>query len=328
MEIKKTDITPQQVELKDIDTSPGPYCMTFGFDLNPLILSIESVGLINSPLLIEERNGILTIVAGYRRINALKSMGCHKIPCRVLPESGLSPLESLLTNLHDNLVTRKLNEVEKGMVLNRLDKMVSRPEIIEHYMPLLDLPSHEPTLLMYVNIEARLEKEIKEYLVQGPLSLQSVDLLLKMEHDARTSVAKVILFLKFNINQQRQFIDYIIDITNANKISIQELLHSNSIQNIISDTQMNNPQKGRAVLQVLKSRRYPLLVQSEMVFKKMVSGLDLPKGVNISAPPYFESPQYRLEVLFKDGKQLAENIKRLSCTRGLEGLRNPWEEGV
>ena len=59
-----------QVNIKDIDDRPGPYCMSFGFDLEPLTESIRRVGLINSPLLVRNGNGELDIVIGYRRIRA------------------------------------------------------------------------------------------------------------------------------------------------------------------------------------------------------------------------------------------------------------------
>jgi len=69
-----TEITPQPVLLSNIDDSPGPCCMSFGFDLNPLIQSIERVGLINPPLLKRDNHGSITIITGYRRIKALKSL--------------------------------------------------------------------------------------------------------------------------------------------------------------------------------------------------------------------------------------------------------------
>ncbi len=42
------------VEVNQINENPGPYCMSFGFDLKPLIRSIEKFGLINSPIVTKD----------------------------------------------------------------------------------------------------------------------------------------------------------------------------------------------------------------------------------------------------------------------------------
>ena len=313
------------VDIKKIDSRPGPYCMSFGFDIKPLIRSIERVGLANSPLAVENGHRKLTVVVGYRRIQALKSLGWNKIPCRVLKKSELSPLKCLLLNLHDNLSVRRLNDVEKGMALRRLSSWIKKNEILEHYMPLLDLPSHEPTLLFYLKLERDLEEEIKQYLVKGHLSLHAAKTLLAIDPDARFRLFQLISTLKLNINQQKHLLDYMSDVSHNENKSILDLLEEGPIDNICSDRRMNNPQKARAVIRFLRSKIFPALIGSEATFKKMVSRLDLPEGVTINFPPFFESPHYRLEVLFKDGKDLNEKIGRLSRTEALKGLCDPWE---
>ncbi|MFH1294113.1 MAG: hypothetical protein ABIJ44_08305, partial [Pseudomonadota bacterium] len=81
-------------------------------------------------------------------------------------------------------------------------------------------------------------------------------------------------------------------------------------------------------LKLLRGRRFPSLVKAEKAFKKKVSSLDLPKSASIHAPPYFEEPHYRLEVLFREGKELRETINRLNLTEGLDKLGDPWEKDV
>ena len=90
---------------------------------------------------------------------------------------------------------------------------------------------------------------------------------------------------------------------------------------------MNNPQKTKAILLYLRSKRLPLLVGAERAFKRKVSTLGLPKGVRIKASPSFEGPDYCLEVRFREGRELAERIKYLSRIKGLEELDSSWEAG-
>ena len=329
MQIQKTIDSPVRlVDLKNIDDRPGPYCMSFGFNLSLLIQSIEQVGLTNSPMMIEDKQGRLTVITGHRRILALRSLGWINIPCRIIGESELSPLECLCLNLYDNLTTRKLNEVEKGMVLSHLTLWVPRAEVIEHYMPLLGLPSHEPTLDLFTTLEKELNKDVKEHLVQGMLSMQSVKSLLDMKHESRLLVFTLMSTLRLNINQQAQLVEYLAELSHIKSTAISDLLGDPPIGRICSDIRMNNPQKAKALLGYLRSIRFPTLVDAERVFKNRISGLGLPEGVRVNAPPYFEQPGYRLQVSFKDGKELKNKIERLSRIQGLEDLGDPWKEQV
>lgn len=325
---KITSIESQLVNANKIEVFPGPYCMSFGFDIRPLAQSIDRVGLVNCPLLIENKNAELTVIVGYRRIHALKTLGWDRIPCGILSESEVSPLECLLLNLYDNLATRKLNEVEKGMVLNRLHSQVPRKEMLEVYMPLLELPSNESALLFFIKFEQELDTDIKEYLVQKMISLQTAKMLLKMESDERKHVFNFMSNIKFNINQQKQFIDNIIDLSVIENKSTHELLNEPSLKGVLVNKHSNNPQKAKAILKLLRDRRFPSLVKAEKAFKKKVSSLNLPKSASIHAPPYFEEPHYRLEVLFKDGKELRETINRLNLTEDLDELDDPWEKDI
>jgi ParB family transcriptional regulator, chromosome partitioning protein len=316
------------IDTDRINDSPGPYGMSFGFELTPLVRSIKRVGLVNVPVLIEDGKGTKTVISGYRRIQAIKSLKWDHVPCRVLQESEFSPLECLLLNLHENLATRSLNNVEKGMVLSHLNSYLPLTEIMKDYMSLLDLPSHEETFDLFLKIEKELDENIKIYLAQGHISLQVVRMLLDMDPVSRLPVFGLISQLKLNINQQIQIINYIIDISHITKTTVIEFLKDHPLENIYLNDNLNTPQKAKAVLRLLRTRRFPSLTEAEKTFNKMVSKLDLPKRVRIDPPLFFESPDYRLEILFREGKELREKIGRLFKMDGIEELGNPWERGV
>lgn len=323
---EKTMIPACLIDADKISDFPGPYCMSFGFDLEPYNRSIKEIGLLNTPLLIKNKDGELDIVSGYRRIQAIKALKWDKIPCRILSEPSLSALECLLLNLHDNLSTRRLNVVEKCMLLSRLIEHLPDFEIIKHYMPLLDLPSHEETLRFYITIEKELDVNMKKHLALKRLTLQSAKMLLEVDPESRTSICSLISNLKLNSNQQKQLIDYVIDISRISETPISDIINKGSIEKICVDQNLNTPQKGRAVLKFLRGRRLPSLTAAESTFKKMVSGLDLPEGVRIKPPRFFEDPHYQLEVSFREGKELKEKIGSISSKEGLKNFGNPWEK--
>lgn len=321
-----TEITPEPVDPGLFDDRPGPYCMSFYPDLAPLIKSIQQVGLLNSPLIREEGEGDLTIISGYRRILALKTLAYTSIPCRVMKKSEISPLNALLVNLYENLASRTLNEVEKGMVLGRLITYLPRTQVIKEYMTLLGLSSHQDTLDFYVKLDQDLENVVKEEVVKGNISLPSVRELLEMDKNSRLSICSLMKDIKFNLNQQRQLLEYLDDLSNISGKSIPSLLEDTEVQGITMSERLNSPQKAKNLLRLLRARRFPTLVQAEQDFKRKISKLDLPDGVEINIPAFFEGPNYELRILFKEGEELREKLHQIYEDPGLGELTNPWED--
>ena len=138
-----SDVLERQIPLNRISEDPGPYCMSFRSDLDPLCRSIKKIGLIYPPLVIRGDGGKMDVVIGFRRILALKSLKCENAPMKDISDLGLSPLDLLIFNLYDNLSVRSFNNVEKGMILNRLKSHLPGKEIRKQYMPLLGLAPRE-----------------------------------------------------------------------------------------------------------------------------------------------------------------------------------------
>ncbi len=317
----------EEAPISAVSQGPGPYAMSFGFNLDPLRESIRTIGMVNPPLVRECEPGQLIVVAGFRRFLALKALGRREMACRVLPGRTFTNLECLLLSFYDNLGTRVLNDVEKGMCLTRLLRWVPEDEVLREYMPLLGLPSHRPTLHLFCTLDQGLEPEIKEAVAWGRLSLKGLKQILPLTRTDRMTVFSLISELKLNINQTNQLIDYLNDLSQKHGESFEQLLGSDSIQGLFSDPASNRPQKARALLRELRSRRLPTLVAAEKAFGKKVARLPLPQGVSIKAPPYFEGPDYRLEILFRQGRDLREKVERLARMSELGTLAEPGQQG-
>jgi len=329
--LKKHQLFPKLIDLNQIDLSPGPYCMSYGFDVILLADSIRRIGLMNSPILIEKGKGRgdtqFTVVSGFQRINALAALGEVLIPSRILP-MDTPPFECLQMNLYENLIVRDFNSVEKGMALVRLLALVPEDQVLETFMPLFDLPSHAKTLHLFVRIETEFERRAKELLAGGSLAMQAAKLLLEMDSTSRDKFCDYFSTVRFNKNQQSQFIDFVMDLSRIEHIEIKRLLDDSELLNIRDNAQMNNPQKARAFIKLLRARRLPHLVSAEKGFKRMVEKMALPKGCQISAPPFFEGPHYRLEISFETAKDLEEKLFDLSTNGRLLTFDDPWNRNA
>jgi ParB-like chromosome segregation protein Spo0J len=322
---KPLQSTPLKVEISDIDLNPGPFCMSFHFDLGLLKASIEGFGILNPPYLLSNSDEGFRVVAGYRRLLALRELGWPDTVCRILPDD-FPPFEALLLNLHDNLVHRRLNSVEKGMVLHRLTPFLTTEEIITDFMPILGIPSNREALQQFLGLE-ELEEAIRISVAMERLSPRVAGLMGGLGRDDRLRINDLFVSLRWSFSQQWEAALWIIEIAGREGRSIREVIENECVTEVLKNGKMNGPQKVRAIVRALRQRRFPTLMKSETSFNRGVSDLALPSRVRVIPPPFFEGADYRLEIVFREGKELREKVARLHSTAGLEGITSFWEAG-
>ena len=314
--------TQEKVALSEIDLNPGPFCMSFNFSMEQLKASIEEFSVLNPPYLMRDSESHYTVVAGYRRLLAIEELGWSDIVCQVLPD-GFPPFKALLLNLHDNLIQRKINEIEKGMVLQRLTRFVEHEQIITQFMPILDIPANRQTLRLFLGLE-ELEEPIKVSIAVERLSLRVAGLMMSLGTKDRLKINELFTTLKWSFNQQWEAFHWIIEIASREGHSIEEVINDREVTEILHDDRVSNPQKLKATVRVLKKRRFPSLMKAENEFRKGISALPLPKGVKISLPPFFEGIDYTVEIVFTKGKELRDRLEKLLHLPGLDKITDFW----
>jgi ParB-like chromosome segregation protein Spo0J len=303
----------KRIPLSDIHIQPdGPYCTSFGFDSAALKTSLDRIGLANPPVLTEEGGeGGWRVVCGYRRLMCVRELNWSHVSARIFSKGVLSHADALLLNLYENLAFRGFNDVEKAMILSRCCRWMSRESVLNRVMPLLELPSRNRTLELYLRLEGISDPVIKEGVAGGQLSLKAVEILAHLEAPDAHMVAKTAIKLNLNMNQQRQLIEYLEDLSGIFDQDFSEILASSRLQSVLEDARLNPPQKAKAFMGALRALRLPTLTEAEQSFRRAVRKLELPSQTRIEAPPAFESPFFRLEIRFRDGPELAEKIHRL-----------------
>ena len=196
--------------------------------------------------------------------------------------------------------------------------------ILNTYMPLLNLPSHEPILDVFLRLE-NLDDSIKIAVAEGRLSMQTIQALLKIDPTSRLSVFEYLTKLNLNFNQQKQFIDIILDLSIREGASISSMLQDENLLNMMGRDEHNKPQKAKRIFEWLKHRRFPQLTRAEETLRKRITLLNLPKGVKIDFPPFFEKEEFLMHIAFKNGSTLKNTLADLNRIKGLEDLIAPWE---
>jgi hypothetical protein len=171
-----------------------------------------------------------------------------------------------------------------------------------------------------------LEEPVKQALAKKTLSLRALRLLLDTDAETRNAVLDWMAQFKFNLNQQIQVVDYLLDLCDKEGKKAPVLLDEEGFRLGAEDKTMNAPQKAKQVLHRLRARCHPSLTEAERVFRKRIARLQLPQGTNITHPPFFEDPHYRLEIGFTNGKALTRTLKALLESEGLRNMGDPWSE--
>ena len=311
------------VAVSDIDLKPGLFCMSFNFNLESLKASIEKFGVINPPYLLKSPDNHFMVVAGYRRLLAVKELGWIDITCNVLSDT-FSLFNALLFNLNDNLIHRQLNTIEKGMILQRLTRFLSIEKIVANFMPILGFSSNKQQLELLLSLE-ELEERIKVSIAMERLSTRVAGLMRGIEKNDRLEINDLFTSLKWSFNQQWEITQWIKEIASREGCSIKEILDSKDIKEVFHTTTMNKPQKVKAIVKILKSRRFPSLSKAEKLFHKGISHLSLPLGVRIIPPPFFEGTDYKLEVTFRKGEDLKEKLANLCNVPELKHIPDFWK---
>jgi hypothetical protein len=105
-------------------------------------------------------------------------------------------------------------------------------------------------------------------------------------------------------------------------VSPQAVTGDSAIQAILKNDKLNRPQKGDAILRLLREKRYPLLTAKEKQVKGMLRKVRLPRDASIAPPPFFEDNRYCLSVYFTGWPELKERLDSVDAmiTDDLEPL--------
>ena len=96
------------------------FVFTFRPDLADLLGSVRKAGLLVPPVLREAGGGLYQIVCGWRRIQAVRSLGVESIEALIGSKEELADEACLRRSLLENRFHRGFNEIEKAMVFVRL----------------------------------------------------------------------------------------------------------------------------------------------------------------------------------------------------------------
>lgn len=302
----------QTIPISEIDVADETFSVNFMFDLQPLRYSIETTGLLQ-PILLRKRRRGYQVVCGFRRMLALKELEHKTVETRVFEGEEMSELKLFTLSLHENLTTRRFNTVEKAVALDKLIYSfgVEPSEVIRFYLPFFSLEPNEKILNTYLSL-ARMEDEIKTYVVKEGVSRSNIRSLAKMISEDRMALYPVLSGLKLGENRLREMLTLLSEISRREGVNIKTVIKRPEIQEIVSQKELTPIQRTERMKKVLTALRHPRMRHLEEEFEKRRKALGLPQEVSLRHSPYFEGKELKIEFGFETIEEYRAIVETLA----------------
>lgn len=276
---------------------------------NTLVDSIEHIGLINRPLLLEDNSGYL-IVSGFARLAACIRLGWSRVNAVCLPADTPRRLCALAA-VADNALQRTLDVVEQARACALLSRyfssvpeliaaaqsagLVLNAELIAKLLRIQSMPENILLGLMEGSIALPTAMRVGDY--NDPVAMDAVVALLRE--------------LKISLSRQRELLDWIEAIRIRERINCTELLGEEPLAQWRTDSSLEAPRRTALILAYLKKRRYPVITRFEARYQQAVKKLTLAKGIAINPPPNFEGRTFSLKIEFSSISELLQHASEI-----------------
>jgi ParB/RepB/Spo0J family partition protein len=302
----------QKIPLNKIDLSDETFSVNFMPDLQGLRSSIEEIGLIQ-PVLLREKGDRYQIICGFRRISVFRKLGNPEIEAWVFEEKKMDDLKLFHISLYENLTTRGFNTVEKAIALDKLVHhfQVDRTVVVKTFLPLFSLEPNEKILNTFLSL-VQMEDEVKRYVLKEKVSRSNIRILSNFTSEDRIALLPLFSSLKLGENRLREMLALLEEISRRDQTRVRDILYRPEIQAILSQKELTPSQKTEHLKKVLVDLRYPRMRQMEKGFEKKRRDLNLPSGVSLHHPPFFEGKGLRVEFQFETVEEYRSILSSLS----------------
>ena len=313
------------IKCSQIDLDDTSFLMSYPLESEKIMASVGTIGVLQ-PIIVSGCGceGKYQIITGFKRAYACRKIGVELVNAYIYQVDQDNRLGAFALALHENAAHRTFNHVEKSLILTKLVDQFhcDRDEVIQQYLPLLELAPNSKVLDIYLKI-ADFEEEIKRYLAIHDLPLTVLELLANLSPADRAPVFTLISTLKLGVNSIKEALTELGEIALRDSCPIHHVLADRQIQEILKHEQYPVPQKAERIRRIIREKRYPELTTLEYEYHARLKQLQLPRGVQFKTERFFEDDDLSVAFRFQTPDQLkkfAEELLQLSQKPELQSL--------
>lgn len=267
----------------------------------PLALaeSFKLAGILQPPLVHEQKGGGYQLIAGKRRILAARKIcglsACH---CFVAPATiKIDRLLNLLIEAQSR--SASFSPMETAHFFKIGARYLPEEELANRYLPRL-AGKKNPSLLKGYRLLLSLEDEVQQLVHSSFIPESMAYELVKLESSDRLCLVHLFREYQLGGGKQKRLFSLLRDIAQRQGTQISELIHVFEIKEILEHKEMNAPQKIQNLLAFLQQKQTPSLQADEEQFRSGIGRLKLPPRCTARHSPAFETDVVELTIKFND----------------------------
>jgi hypothetical protein len=304
IDIRTITVNQSEIDLENMDFHVPSF-----ESLDPLVASIEQVGILHPPVVkrIAERRFIP--VLGRRRLEAVFELKAHSLEVRVVDPSQTCD-QTFIMAFWDNLERIKRDISVKAYVVKKLFELVPRDTLAKKIFPFLDVSSKGPKLERLKRIGG-LERPLLSALSSGRLQEKSAAILSELPGVQRLSLMKLISGLGLNANKAFEVISHLFDLSIYLGEPITDMLSRPETEEIINDSRLTVTEKASQFRNLITKWAFPDITENRQVFDNWVQDIRPPRNVTLRPGQSFEDDSVTIEIRL-DSRSKAEDFLNLT----------------
>ena len=161
---------------------------------------------------------------------------------------------------------------------------------------------------------ADIDDQIRTLAAERRLPASHLARWLAMDPSSRAATLELARTLRLRTGQLVTVLDTLDEINVRDHVTIASVLDRPEIRRIANGTG-SNPSRASALLEALRTLRYPLLKKMQEQLRSEVSALKLPRGISIDLPQELGSDELTVSLRVRSGADLAHLLDVLDRSR-------------
>lgn len=303
---------PKTISIDSINLDDTTYKISTPKPIDDLIFSIRRIGLLSPPI-IKQTQEKYVVVSGFRRIAATRHLGWLQIDARIISNES-EENDCLRVAIADNALNRQLNLIEQSIALSKLTVFYKNEKELSLVSEALGLRLNPAFINKLIKL-CTFAAELQDGIISGAIPLTIALELGNLDRPSLTSLCSVFDSLKPTLNQQKELLNMMKDISSIRNILIAELLDEKKISDILNHLDLNRHEKILQLRSVLRSMRYPVITSFYDHFNEVIYQFKLPKTIKLIPPENFEDIDFSIILRFHSLSEFefqTEILKNLS----------------
>jgi hypothetical protein len=289
-----------------------------------LIQSFEHLGIIIPVIAYRDPDSQYHLIDGKKRLSYLKQKETDKVNAIILPET--TPLTDIINIIfyekRDEINESIINKIQ--FICFALSLNVAESWILQSLCIPLGFRPHSEFLEECRRIN-ELPKELKLFCHEKRFSLKQI---LNLSYYPRELLLELIAW-KSTLQLTASILDEIAsnlrDYLKLNNKTIKDFIKEPEVQEIINSS-LSPRDKTERLRQLISTRRFPILSETNARIEKTIKRLNLPDGITINWDRTLENKNVELTVHIQDAKRWEEVLHALNSVETKNAIENILDE--